>query len=301
MTSPASPAAEEILLCEPNISEGRDPGRIQAFRRVVEETPGVRLLHASADPDHHRMVLAYVGGPADVVAATDRLAERVFAVVDLREHRGQHPRLGALDVVPFVALGGTPREAALDACRCFGARVGERGVPVYYYEEAATRPERRALPRVRAGGFEGLPRRMADPAWAPDEGPPLPHPTAGAVVVGVRQPLVRFNVNLGTGDVAVAKAIAAGIRESGGGLPGVRALGLELASRGLTQVSMNLTDYHRTPPAVVYRRVRADAARHGIPVVGTEIIGPVPAAALEGLPEELRRGVPSDQILETEA
>ena len=299
---PAGRAASnvgETLLCEPNVSEGRDPARIERLCAAVTSTEGVRLLHRSADPDHHRMVLAYVGAPAAVIEATRRLAARAFEEIDLGTHRGAHPRGGALDVVPFVALGDLPGEAALAACRSFGGWVGGRGVPVYYYERAATRPERRALPGVRADGFEGLSARMADPAWAPDEGPPRPHPSAGAVITGVRDPLVRFNVNLDTKDVRHAHEIAAGVRGAAGGLPGVRALGFALPRRGLTQVSMNLTDHRATPIAVAYARVLAEARARGIAVAGTEIIGPVPRQALEGLDGRILDQLEEHQTLES--
>jgi len=271
---------------------------VAAFADAVRSTDGVRLVHGSADPDHNRMVLAYVGEPGPVIEASRRLATEVFARIDLGEHRGQHPRLGALDVVPFVALDGLDPSVALERCRQFGRWVGECGVPVYYYEAAATRPERRALPNVRAGGFERLASRMRDPAWAPDEGPCLPHPTAGAVITGVRDVLVRFNVNLEGLDLAAARAIAKEIRAAGGGLPALRALGLELPTRRQTQVSMNLTDYRSTSLATAYAAVREGARRRGLRVVGTEVIGPVPREALEGVPSGILDGVDPEQILE---
>jgi len=280
------------------VSEGRDAARVAAFADSVGSTDGVRLMHCSADPDHNRMVLAYVGEADAVIEASRRLAAEVFDRIDLREHEGQHPRLGALDVVPFVALDGLDTEIALRRCRQFGEWVGERGVPVYYYESAATRPERRALPAVRFGGFEHLASRMLDSDWAPDAGPPVPHPTAGAVITGVRGLLVRFNVNLETPDPAGARAIAREIRAASGGIPAVRALGLELARRGQSQVSMNLIDYERTSLATAYAAVCGGARARGLRVVGTEVIGPVPRAALEGVPSDILEGIDSDQILE---
>lgn len=293
-----APSLAETLLCEPNVSEGRDPGRMERLVGAVTSTEGVRLLHRSSDPDHHRLVLAYTGAPAAVVEATRRLAARAFEEIDLRAHRGVHPRIGALDVVPFVPLAGLSGEAALAACRSFGAWVGDRGVPVFYYEDAATRPERRALPQVRAEGFETLAVRMADAAWAPDEGPPRPHPTAGAVITGVRAPLVRFNVNLATDDPGPAREIARRIREASGGLAGVRALGLVLEARGLTQVSMNLTDHRATSIAAAYARVLEEAGARGVAVAGTEIIGPVPRAALAGLDAGMLAQLDEGQTLE---
>ena len=286
-----------VLLCEPNVSEGRDPERLDAFAAAVRATPGVRLIHRSADPDHHRMVLAYLGRPDDVVEATRRLALEVFRRIDLRVHRGGHPRAGALDVVPFVALGGLPEEEAFEACRSFGEWVGERGVPVYFYERSATTPGRRALPAVRAGGFEALEARMKDPRWRPDAGPVAVHPTAGAVITGVRGLLVRFNVNLATPDPEPAREIAREIRESGGGLANLRALGFALPSRSLTQVSMNLTDYRRTSLGDAYAAVRERARARGVVIAGVEVIGPVPPEALREAPADILDALDDGQVL----
>ncbi len=288
----------ETLLCEPNLSEGRDAGRMDRLAAAVESTEGVRLIHRSADPDHHRMVLAYVGAPAPVVEATRRLATRAFEEIDLRVHSGEHPRGGALDVVPFVALTGLSSDAALSACRSFGAWAATQGVPVFYYEQAASRPERRSLPHLRGRGFETLAARMTDPAWTPDEGPARPHPSAGALITGVRGPLVRFNINLATDQLAHATEIAERIREAGGGLPGVRALAFSLRRRALTQVSMNLTDPRATSIGDVYARVFEEATERGLEIAGTELIGPVPSWALVGLDRDIVARLEADQILE---
>lgn len=253
------------------------------FAAAVAGTAGVELIHRSADADHHRMVLAYLGPPKAVAAATVALAREVFDSVDLRRHRGAHPRLGALDVVPFVRGPGCGEAEALAACRSFGAWAAGRGVPVFFYERAASAPERASLPRIRAGQFEGLTAKLARPEWRPDLGPAAPHPALGAVVTGVRAPLVRFNVNLRTRDPGPARRIAAAIRASGGGLPHVRALGIALERRGLTQVSVNLTRYSVTSLATVYERIAAGARAEGVALAGSEFIGPVPADALRGL------------------
>ncbi len=276
-----------MLLCEPNISEGRDAARMDRFAAAVASTPGIALLHRSADPDHHRMVLAYVGEAEAILAATRGLAAEVFAHVDLREHAGAHPRTGALDVVPLVPLGRATEAVALETCRAFGGWVGARGVPVLYYEEAATSPDRRPLPSVRAGGFEGLPAKLARPEWRPDEGPSRPHPSVGIVIAGVRGPLIRFNVNLRSSDPEPARAIAARVRAAGGGLPGVRALGFALPTRNLTQVSMNLTRYRETSIEAAFERVAAEARARGVGIAGVELIGPVPADALGGRAREI--------------
>ncbi|MFV1988618.1 MAG: glutamate formimidoyltransferase [Gemmatimonadota bacterium] len=287
------------LLCEPNVSEGRDDGRIAAFAAAVRDTPHVDLIHCSADPDHNRMVLAYLGPPAAVVEATERLADAVFERLDLREHDGQHPRIGALDVVPFVAdapAGSDAHGVALSACRAFGEWVGEQGIPLFYYEDAATAAHRRPLPEIRRGGFEGLEARMAKSEWIPDAGPAAPHPRLGAVITGVRRPLVRFNVNLSTPDPRVAREIAAIVRASTGGLPAVRALGLALRRRGASQVTMNLTDYRETSVASAYAAVVAAAAELGEEIIGTEVIGPIPRAALDGVEAHIMESLDPNQI-----
>ena len=245
------------------------------------------------------MVLAYGGTPAAVVRATSALAAAVYAEVDLRRHRGRHPRIGALDVVPFVRGPDCPEADALRAARSFGEWAAGRGVPVFFYERAATNRDRTSLPRIRSGQFEGLAGKLSDPKWRPDLGPAAPHPSLGAVAVGVRGPLVRFNINLDTADPGPARRIAAAIRESGGGLPHVRALGIPLRRRGLTQVSMNLTRYAVTGIDTVYERVGEGARAEGVALAGCEFIGPVPAEAIRGLdPSRLDADLAPDQILE---
>ena len=258
-----------------------------SFAAAVAGTAGVELIHRSADVDHHRMVLAYLGPPKAVAEATVALAREVFGSVDLRRHRGAHPRLGALDVVPFVRGPGCGEAEALAACRSFGAWAAGCGVPVFFYERAAAAPERASLPRIRAGQFEGLAAKLARPEWRPDLGPAAAHPALGAVVTGVRAPLVRFNVNLRTRDPGPARRIAAAIRASEGGLPHVRALGIALERRDLTQVSVNLTRYSVTSVATVYERIAARARAEGVALAGSEFIGPVPADALGGLDVEV--------------
>lgn len=281
------------------MSEGRDPHRMDRFRAAVAETPGVELLHRSADPDHHRMVLAYRGLPEAVLRATSALAAAVYAEVDLRRHRGEHPRIGALDVVPFIRGPDCPEAAVLRTAQAFGEWAAERGVPVFFYERAAANPGRASLPRIRSGQFEGLARKLSDPAWTPDLGPPAPHPSLGAVVVGVRNALVRFNVNLDTEDAGPARRIAAAIRESGGGLAHVRALGIRLRRRSLTQVSMNLTRYTVTGVDEAYERVAEGARAEGVELAGCEFIGPVPAEALRGLDlTRLAADLAEEQVLE---
>ncbi len=272
------------LECVPNLSEGRRPEVVARLAAAAAAPPGVRLLDVSSDPDHNRSVLTLAGDPEGLHRSLLALYETALAEIDLIRHRGAHPRVGAVDVVPFVPLGSTPMAVAVAAAERLAAAVAERfGLPVYLYERAARRPERAALAAIRSGGFENLAARLADPAWAPDFGPARAHPTAGATVIGARFFLVAFNAVLATADVALARAIAGRIREAAGGLPAVRALGIALASRGLAQVSMNLIDYRRTSPLQALRRVEAEAAALGTRVLETEIVGLVPSAAVRGV------------------
>jgi glutamate formiminotransferase len=272
------------LECVPNVSEGRRPETVAALARAAASPAGVALLDVSSDPDHNRTVLTLAGEPDPLHAALLALYETALAEIDLTLQRGVHPRIGAVDVVPFVPLAGAEMADAVAAAVRLGEAVAARfDLPVYLYEEAARRPERRRLPDLRRGGFEGLPARLADPAWAPDFGPPRPHPTGGGTIVGARPFLIAFNVVLETDDPAVARRIAARVREGAeGGLPAVRAIGVYLESRRKAQVSMNLLDFRRTSLAAALARVRQEAAALGTGVVGSEIVGLVPEAAVHG-------------------
>jgi len=278
------------LECVPNVSEGRRPEVVARLAAAASSPPGVRLLDVSSDPDHNRSVLTLAGEPEGLHQGLLALYEAALAEIDLNRHQGVHPRVGAVDVAPFVPLGDTPMAAAVAAAGRLAPEVARRfGLPVYLYERAARRPERTALSEIRRGGFEGLAGKLADPAWAPDFGPSRVHPTAGATVIGARFFLIAFNAVLATADVAAARAIARRVRESGGGLPAVRAMGVHLASRGLAQVSMNLVDYRRTPVARALERVEEEAAALGTRVVETEIVGLVPEAAVRGVAWEALR------------
>lgn len=264
----------------PNISEGRRPDVLRACARAMAAA-GVRLLDGSRDPVHHRAVFTVAGTAEAMRAAMLALFAEAVAAIDLRTHTGVHPRIGAVDVVPIVPIGATPMSACIDLARSLGAAVADRfGVPVFLYEDAAFHPSRRRLEDVRRGQFEGLAAKMRDPAWAPDFGPAEPHPTAGASAVGARRPLIAFNVNLATDRVDVARLVARAVRERTGGLPSVKALGVDLPDRGCVQVTMNLTDVEQTSLATAFERVRDEAARYGVAVRGSEIIGLVPASAL---------------------
>jgi glutamate formiminotransferase len=278
------------LECVPNVSEGRRPEVVARLAAAASSAPGVRLLDVSSDPDHNRSVLTLAGEPEGLHQGLLALYEAAVAEIDLTRHQGVHPRVGAVDVVPFIPLGDTLMAAAVAAAGRLAPEVARRfGLPVYLYEQAARRPERTALSEIRRGGFEGLAGKLTDPAWAPDFGPSRVHPTAGATVIGARFFLIAFNAVLATADVAAARAIARRVRESGGGLPAVQAMGVPLASRGFAQVSMNLVDYRRTPILAALRRVEEEAAALGTRVVETEIVGLVPAEAVREVAwEELK-------------
>jgi len=269
-----------MLECVPNISEGRDAAVIRALGDAVEAA-GVRLLDVHSDVDHHRSVFTYLGAPDAVERATLALARVAVDRIDMRRHKGVHPRVGAVDVVPFIPLRRTSMAQAVDIAHRFGRALSEStGVPVFFYAEAARDPGRRELPVVRWGGFERLAERLAEPRWSPDCGPAAPHPSAGVTVVGARGPLIAFNAMLDTPDVAIAKSIAGAIRESApGGLPAVRAMGVYLESRGIAQVSMNLLDYRVTAPITAADRVEAEARARGARVGQWELVGCAPAAA----------------------
>ena len=271
----------KILMCVPNVSEGRDQEKVERLAGLLREQPGVKLIDYSADADHNRSVFSYLGDSASVLAATKLFAERVFELVDMTTHKGSHPRHGALDTVPFIPVGDTTTEEAVAIARAFGRFVGEKGIPVYYYEDAATRPERVSLVDVRRGEYEALEEKLKDPAWVPDEGPAVFVPKVGAVQVAARFPLVAFNVNLRTDDLQIATRIAHAVRHIDGGYRFVRAIGLELTGTGMVQVSMNLTDYTRTPIPRVLETIRGEAARYGVLIAGAELVGPVPLGALE--------------------
>ncbi|MGC8786495.1 MAG: glutamate formimidoyltransferase [Anaerolineae bacterium] len=289
----------KLLECALNFSEGR---REEVIRAIVAAATGVRVLDVASDKDHNRTVLTFVGSPEAAAEAAFRVSAKAVELIDMNQHRGAHPRMGAVDVIPFVPLGKASMEEAIAVARQVGQRLGEElGIPVYLYEEAATHPERRNLADVRQGEYEGLPQKMAHPEWKPDFGPDHPHPTAGATAVGARIYLVAYNVNLGTPDVRIAKAIARAIRAKTGGLKNVKALGVMLQERNLAQVTMNIVDPFQTPLYRVLEMVRIEAARYGVPVVGSEIVGLVPLTViLEAARYYLQlENFRDDQVLET--
>ena len=271
----------QLIECVPNYSEGRRTEVIEAIVDPFRRRPGCVLLDYRADKDHNRLVVSLVGHPGPIQEALLESARVAVARIDLEHHQGGHPRIGAVDVVPFIPL----RNMAMDDCvvlaRQFGTRFYEEtGVPVYFYEEAALKPERRALEVIRRGQFEALKAEIGRPERHPDVGAPQIHPTAGATVVGARKFLIAFNVNLGTPDLDVAKRIAKAVRSSSGGLCHVKGIGLALQDRGLTQVSMNIVDYEKNALYRVVELIRAEAKRWGVSIAETEVYGMVPAAAL---------------------
>jgi glutamate formiminotransferase / 5-formyltetrahydrofolate cyclo-ligase len=270
-----------LVECVPNFSEGRRKDVIEAIVAPFRTTRGVHLLDWRADPDHNRLVVSLAAEPGPLQAALLESARAAIARIDMRTHQGAHPRIGAVDVIPFVPLRGITMAECVDLARGFAALYAEStGVPVYLYEEAALQPARRNLEAVRRGQFEALRREVGNPDRRPDAGQPRLHESAGATAIGARQFLIAFNVNLSSPDLAVARAIAKAIRASGGGLSHVKAVGIPLAERGMTQVSINITDFHINPLGEVLDRVRSEAAARGTTVVETEIYGLVPAEAM---------------------
>jgi glutamate formiminotransferase / 5-formyltetrahydrofolate cyclo-ligase len=291
-----------IIECVPNISEGRDAAAIEAIAGAVRATPGARLLNVSSDTAHNRSVLTFVGDGPSLKSAVLALFDAAVSRIDLRQHRGEHPRMGAVDVVPFIPIRGASTEDCVALAREVGAAVAERfGIPVYLYEDAATAENRKNLADIRKGQFEGFTEKMKDPLWKPDFGPASPHASAGVVGVGARPFLIAYNVNLGTADLAVADRIAKAIRHLSGGFRYVKAMGVALSERGIVQVSINMTNFRRTPLHRVFECVRSEAARHGVPIVGSEIVGLTPADALFAAAEHYLRleRFSAEQVLET--
>ena len=272
----------ELVWCVPNFSEGRDQSVIDQITAEVKAVEEVKFLGADPDPDHHRVVVSFVGTKAGVAEAAIRTVAKAVELIDLNHHEGEHTRMGAADVVPFVPVQKVTMDDCVEIANQVGERIGkELDVPVYLYEKAATRPERENLAKVRKGQFEGLKELIGkDPDREPDFGPNHIHPNAGAVAVGARMPLIAYNVNLGTDDVKIAKAVAKAVRHISGGYRHVKAMGFEIKDRGITQVSMNLVNYKASPIHRVQEAIRREAARYGVPVVGAEVVGLIPQEAL---------------------
>ena len=271
----------KIMECVPNFSEGRDLGKIEKIIEPFRARQGVKLLDYSNDEDHNRLVVTVVGEPEALKAALLEAVGQAVALIDLNLHSGQHPRMGAVDVIPFIPIKGCTMDEAIALSKEVGEQIATLyQVPVFLYEKSATAPHRENLAAVRKGEFEGMAEKIKLAEWQPDFGPAERHPTAGTVAVGARMPLVAYNVNLGTADLNIASDIAPKIRFIGGGLRYCKAMGVELKERGIVQVSINMTDYTRTALYRAFELVKIEARRYGVPVVGSEIIGLVPMEAL---------------------
>jgi glutamate formiminotransferase len=271
----------KIVECIPNISEGRNMEVVEAVVNEVRSTPGVTLLDVSSDPNHNRSVITFLGSPEGVADAAVKLAKKAAELIDLTKHVGEHPRMGAVDVCPFVPV----KEITTEECVALSKEVGKRiweeaGMPVFLYEDSASAPHRVNLAAIRKGQFEGMAEKVQQPEWEPDFGGRTIHPTAGTVAVGCRMPLVAYNINLNTSDIKIASTIAKTIRQANGGLACVKALGVMLEDRNIAQVSINMTNLHKTPLYRVVELVKAEAKRWGVTVVGTEVVGLTPMHAL---------------------
>ena len=291
----------KILECVPNFSEGKDSRKIDAIARALKSVSGVRLLDICTDPDHNRTVFTFIGSPEDIERGAAIACDKALEVLDMREQQGVHPRIGAVDVVPFIPLKNAIMADAVKAARRFGRAFAERnGLPVYFYGEAALIEERRELPHIRKGGYEALQKRMEDPRWVPDAGPHILNERSGATAVGAREFLVAYNINLVSSDLEVARKIAGTVRFSGGGMRHVKAIGVPLKSRQIVQVSMNLTNFRETPLKEVFDRVKAEAARYGVQVLESELIGLIPEEALKDVTPHylMLRNFSEDRIIE---
>jgi glutamate formiminotransferase/formiminotetrahydrofolate cyclodeaminase len=274
---------KRLIECVPNFSEGRDTSKVDALVDAMQGVPGVLVLDRESDADHNRSVITLAGEPEAVAEAALRGVGAAAEMIDLTRHTGAHPRIGATDVLPFIPIEGCTIEDCVALARRVGREIWERyRIPVYFYEAAATRPERINLENIRKGQFEGLREdALRDPDRAPDIGEPRLHPTAGATAVGARKFLIAYNINLDTHDVSIAKKIAKAIRFSSGGLRYVKAMGVDLKARDLAQVSINLTDFEQTPLHRVFEMVKREAERHGCTIAGSEIVGLLPRKAIE--------------------
>ena len=292
---------EEIIECVPNISEGRRKEVIEEVIKNLRST-GVKILDYSSDPDHNRSVITFVGDRETVKKGALQVARDAVRLIDLRKHHGTHPRMGAVDVIPFIPIKNVTMKDCIEISREVGKQIAEElGVPVYLYAESATTPERKKLPNIRKGEFEGFFEKIKEPEWAPDFGERKVHPTAGVTAVGAREFLIAYNINLATTDLKIAKKIARSIRESSGGLQYIQARGMELKEKGCVQVSMNILNYKKAPLYRVFEIVKMEAARYGVNILESELIGLMPMkAALDSLAFYMQfPKLSTDQIVET--
>lgn len=293
---------EAIFECVPNFSEGRDEAKVEQLVDCFRNQLGVKLVNFSRDVDHNRMVITAMGPFASLKAAVVQAVGTAVSCIDLNSHQGEHPRLGAADVIPFIPIRHASLQDADDLAKAVGKEIAEKyRLPVYLYEESATAPHRKALEKVRQGEFEGLKEKMLLEEWIPDFGPRSPHPTAGASIVGARNFLIAWNVNLKTDNIDIAKAIAKKIRFSSGGFPCVKALGMQMGSEGFAQVSMNLTDFNTTGMFEVFSAIQKAAAEMGVEVRNSELIGLLPLdAVVQSFGKSLMfEGLGTERIIES--
>jgi glutamate formiminotransferase len=293
---------EKIIECVPNFSEGRDLKRLDKILEVFRGRRGVKLLDYSSDEDHNRTVVTIVGEPCEVGNAMVEAIGKAVELIDLNKHEGQHPRMGAVDVIPFIPIRNVTVEEADKLAKDVAKEAAEKyNLPFFLYEKSATAPHRENLANIRKGQFEGMKEKMKDDLWKPDFGPDTIHPTAGVTAIGARMPLIAFNVNLSTSNLEIANKIAKQVRHLSGGFRYVKAIGIELEDRGIVQVSMNLTDYTKTSVYRVFETIKMEAARYGVNAVGSEIIGLVPMQALADTADYYLRleNFKFDQVLET--
>lgn len=270
----------KVLMAEVNISEGTNLELVNQVKAALMSVEGIEVIDVDANADHNRTVFTFKGEPEAVLESTKRLAQKAVELIDMTTHHGSHPRMGAVDVVPFIPVKEITLEEAVAISKRFGEYLGSLGVPVYYYEEAQPLEYRKALPKIRKGQYEALEEKMKDPEWAPDQGPKEFNAKSGATVTGSRFPLVAFNINLQTTDLEIGKKIVKAVRSATGGYAYIRAIALPLEERGLVQVSMNMINYEKTPIHRVYETIKSEANRYNVNIVDTELVGPVPLAAL---------------------
>ena len=295
-------AMKKIIECVPNFSEGRNLENIEKIVGPFRGKEGVKLLDYQKDDAHNRLVVTVVGEPKALKPAVIEAMSRAIDLIDMRTHLGQHPRMGATDVVPFIPLKNVSMEEAVEFSREVAKQAAKKlSLPIFLYEKSAARPERQNLAHIRKGQFEGMAEKIKRAEWKPDFGPRSIHPTAGVTAMGARMPLVAYNVNLGTSNVKIAEEIAKKVRHIGGGLRYCKGIGIELKDRGLVQVSLNMTDYTKTALYRAFELIKIEARRHGVNVVGSEIVGLVPMEALVDTAAYYLRleNFSSSQVLET--
>ena len=292
---------KEVIECVPNFSTS-DPMVVKAVMNEIDKVKGTYLLDSTYDDYYNRLVVSFVGDKHSVLKAALNSAEKAIELIDMNKHKGQHPRIGAVDVVPFIPIGNATRQDCVRLARQFGKTLAQRcNVPVYLYGEAATQPERRDIDWIREGEYESLGKMMKKPYRKPDFGPPSPHKTAGATIVGARKVMAGFNVNLGTADLLIAKKIAKALHAKKGGLAFVKAIGVEIPEKHLTQIGMSISDFERTPLYRVFELIRVEAERYNVPIVGSEFCGLAPLRALMDVASYYLKidNLNADRVLET--